>query len=524
MISRRTFTAIALASAVAFAGAAQAQTTLRVANMGEPASLDPHFVSGVWENRIVGELFLGLTAEAADASIIPGAAEKWTISPDGKTYTFTIRDHKWSDGQPVTAGDFEFALKRILSPDTPAKYASLLYTIRNAEKYKKKESTDLGVRAIDAKTLEIQLENPAPFFLAQLTHYTAYPLPKHVVEKFGNDWIKPGNMVGNGPYVVTEWQANAQIKATKNKNFYDAANVKIDNVVWFPGEDRAAAARRFRANEIDWSTDFASDQIEQLRKDLPKETRIAPYLGIYYYVINTAKKPFDDKRVRQALAMAVDRSAITDQVLRTGELPGYSFVPPGVDNYGEPAYAQFKGMTQAERKARATQLMAQAGFTPQNPLKLTISYNTSENHKNIAIAVQSLWKDIGVQADIANAEVAVHYNNMTAGTFDVGRAGWIADYNDAQNFLYLMQSTTGAQNYAKYNSPAFDKLMDEAARTSDLKNRAAVLKQAEAIVMDDMPNIPIYYYVSKDLVSTKLAGYADNTKNIHRLRWMNLSN
>jgi oligopeptide transport system substrate-binding protein len=525
MLWKRTLAALAITGAIAFTTAAHAQTTLRSANMGEPASLDPHFISGVWENRITGDLFLGLTTESAEGKVIPGAAEKWSISPDGKTYTFTIRDHKWSDGQPVTAGDFDYALHRILAPETPAKYASLLYPILNAEKFKKGETKELGVRAVDAKTLQITLANPTPFFLALLTHYTAFPVPKHVVEKFGKDWVKPGNFVSNGAYVMTEWQANDHIKAIKNANFYDAANVKIDNILWYPGEDRAAAARRFRAGEIDMATDFASDQLDQLRRDLPKETRISPYLGIYYYAFNTQKKPFDDKRVRQALSMAIDRSVITDLVLKSGELPGWSFVPPGTDNYtAEPAYVSFKNMTQADRDKRAKELMTQAGFTTDKPLKLTIAYNTSENHKLIAIAIQSMWKAVGVQAELFNTEVAVHYNNMQQGNFDVGRAGWIADYNDPQNFLYLMQTSTGPINYAHYSNADYDKLMDEAARTTDLEVRADLMKKAEAIAMEELPNIPIYYYVSKNLVSSKLNGWVANTKDIHRTRWMSFAN
>jgi len=501
---------------------APAQSTLRVANMGEPESLDPHFVSGTWENRIIGDLFLGLTTEAADGSVIAGAAERWAISEDGRVYTFKIRSHKWSDGQPVTAADFEFALRRILAPETTAKYASLLYPIKNAEKFKKNETKELGVKTLGTDTLEVTLENPTPYFLAQLTHYTAFPVPKHAVEKHGKDWIKPGNFVSNGAYVMTEWTPSSHVKAIKNPNFYDAANVKIEAVIWYPGEDRAAATKRFRAGEIEVATDFASDQIELLKKEIPKETRISPYLGIYYFAFNTAKKPFDDVRVRQALSMAIDREAITDKVLKTGEIAAYSFVPPGTDNYGEPAYVAFKGQAYDANKKKAIELLTTAGYGPGKPLKLTIAYNTSENHKKICIALAAMWKELGVESELFNTEVKVHYNNLNEGAFEVGRAGWIADYNDPQNFLFLMQTSSGKLNYAKYSSPEFDKLMDEANRTVDLKKRAAIMREAEAISMRDLPNIPIYYYVSKNLVSPKVKGWIDNTKDIHRTRWLSL--
>jgi oligopeptide transport system substrate-binding protein len=516
-------TAIATVALAWGSGAALAAGELRIANSGEPDTLDPHHVEGVWENRIIGDMLMGLTTEAADGSVIPGAAESWEVSDDGTVYTFELRDHTWSDGTPVSADDFVFGLQRILDPDEAAEYASLLYTIKNAKALNEGaiEGMDqLGVRALAPKTLEITLEAPTPYFIEQLTHYTAFPVPKHKVEELGDDWIKPGNIVGNGAYTVVEWLPNTHVKAQKNEAFYDAQNVAIDTVYFFPAEERNAATKRFRAGEIDVQYDFASEQIDWLRENLPEETRIAPWLGIYYYAINTRQAPFDQPALRRALAMAIDREAITDKVLRTGEIPAYSFVPPGTGNYGEPAYVSWKGTPYAERLAQAKELMAAAGFGPDNPLQLTLRYNTSENHKKIAIAVAAMWKALGVQTELFNAEVKVHYNDIQEGNFQVARAGWIADYNDAQNFLYLMDSATGVLNYAGYASEEFDRLMREASATADLKQRAALLHQAEAVAMADMPNIPINYYVSKNLVAQHVKGWVDNTKDIHRTRWL----
>ncbi len=257
--------ALCLASASALAAG-----ELRIANAGEPDSLDPHHVSGTWENRIVGDMFMGLTTEAADGSVIPGAAESWTVSDDGTVYTFKLRDHTWSDGVPVTADDFVFALRRILDPATAAEYASLLYTIKNAKPLNEgamQGMDQLGVRALDPKTLEITLEGPTPYFIEQLTHYTAFPLPKHKVEALGDDWVKPGNIVGNGPYTVVEWVPNTYVKSVKNAKFYDADNVSIDTVTFYPAEERNAATKRFRAGEIDVQYDFASDQIDWLKAE-----------------------------------------------------------------------------------------------------------------------------------------------------------------------------------------------------------------------------------------------------------------
>jgi oligopeptide transport system substrate-binding protein len=524
--ARRTLIGVGLASAIVLGGGGTFASELRIANSGEPDTLDPHHASGVWENRIIGDMFLGLTTEAADGSVIPGAAESWEVSDDGTVYTFKLRDHTWSDGEAVTAQDFVFALRRILDPATAAEYASILYPIKNAQALNEgaiEGMEQLGVRAVDDRTLEVTLESPTSYFIEQLTHYTAFPLPQHKVEELGEDWVKPGNIVGNGPYVVTDWLPNTQVTAQKNEKFYDAANVSIDTVIYYPAEERNAATKRFRAGEVDIQYDFASEQIDWLKENLPEETHIHPWLGVYYYPFNVRKPPFDNQPLRQALAMAIDRVAITDKVLKTGELPGYSFVPPGTGQYGEPSYVDWKDVPYEERVAQAKELMAEAGYGADNPLRITLKYNTSENHKKIAIAIAAMWKQLGVQTELFNSEVKVHYNDMQEGSFEVARAGWIADYNDPQNFLYLMESSAGPLNYAGYSNEEYDRLMKEAAATPDQARRNELMHEAEAIAMEDLPNIPIYYYVSKDLVAKVVEGWVDNTKGIHRTRYLSVS-
>ena len=498
--------------------------TLRVASMGEPASLDPHKVSGTWENYVVGDMFIGLTTENPKAEPIPGVAESWTISEDGKTYTFKLRESSWSDGTPMTAHDFVFSMQRILDPATAAEYASLLYIIEGAEAVNKGEAKpeSLSVKAIDDQTLEIKLTGPAPYFLALLTHYTAYPVPKHVIEKVGKEWTKPQNMVVNGPYKLVEWIPNTHVKLTKNDKYWDAASLALDNITFYTQEDRAAVQKRFRAGEIDVAMDFASDQIEWLRKNMPKETRIAPYMGVYYYPINSSVEPFTDVRIRNALSMAINREAIVDKVLKTGELAAYSFVPPGVAYYEQPSEVEWKDIPYGERVKKAKELLAEAGYGPDNPLEFTLRYNTSENHKRIAVAVVSMWKAIGVKAELFNSEVKVHYADLKQGDFQVARAGWIADYNDAQNFLYLLETRTGANNYGRYSNPEFDQLMLDAEVTSDLQKRSQMMRKAEALAMRDQPVIPIYHYVSKNLVSQNVVGFVDNPQDIHRWRYVSL--
>lgn len=522
--------AVALASALILGSAvsAQAEQVLHRGNAAEPGTLDPHKASGTWENNILGDLFLGLTTEAADGSIIPGAAESWTVSDDGKTYTFKLRaGATWSDGEPVTADDFVYGLQRILNPAFAAEYAWILYVIENAEAVNngtEPDVTKIGARAVDANTLEIKLAAPAPYFIAQLTHYTAFPVPQHSIEKLGDDWLKAGNMVSNGAYTLAEWVPNSHIRAVKNPNFYDAANVQIDSVYYYPTEDQEAALQRFRAGELDTVDDFASESIDLLRKELPDETRISPYLGIYYYVFNTKQDAFNDVRVRQALSLAINREAITDQVLKTGEIAAYSFVPPGTENYAGPSYVSWKDTPYAERVEQAKALLAEAGYGPDKPLKFQLRYNTSANHERIAIAAQAMWKSIGVEAELFNSETAVHYNDLEAGIFDVARAAWIADYNDAQTFLGLLETRAGAQNYGRYSNAEYDALMEKASGLADLEERGQLMAEAEAIAMEEQPVAPIYYYVSKDLVSKRVDGWVDNVFNIHRSRWISLTN
>ena len=457
-----------------------------------------------------------MTEDIAGNPIL-GAAESWSVSADGTVYTFTLRkDGFWSDGVPVTSEDFVFGMRRILAPETAAAYASILYPIKNAEALNSGTLAgmeNLGVQAIDDYTLQITLENPTPYFITQLAHLTSYPVPKHVVEALGDDWVKPGNIVSNGAFVLAEWSPQSHIKAVKNPMFFDADNVKIEIVFYYPTEDRSAALRRFRAGELHMNQDFPADQMDWLRENLPVETRIAPYLGIYYYAVNLMNAPLDQTAIRQALSMAIDRETIVDYVMRTGEVAAYSFVPPGVGNYGDPVQSDWAGLPMEERTTTARALLAQAGFGD----------NTSENHKKVAIAVTAMWQTIGVRATLFNTEVAVHYNDLQEGNFQIGRAGWIADYNDAQNFLFLNQTSTQALNYARYSNPEFDRLMELAAVTADLKIREGYLKQAEALIARDQPLIPIYYYASKNLVSQLVTGYQDAANSIHRSRWLQVA-
>lgn len=518
--------ALAAAALVLSVAQAAAQVVFHRGNNADPETLDLHKTSTVYEANVLRDLYEGLVIVDGKGKLMLGMAESWTISPDGKVYTFKLRDAKWSNGDPVKAQDFVFSYRRIMNPETGAKYAKILYPIANAEKINKGEEKDiskLGARAIDDKTLELSLEASTPYFLDLLTHQTGLPVHPGSVEKHGNTFTKPENWVSNGAYVLKEWTPGAHIRVEKNKAFYDAANVKIDVVMFYPTKDSSAAVRRFEAGELHSNDDIPADQTKALKAKFGDQVKLAPYLGIYYLAVNTSKAPFNDVRVRQALSMAIDREFIAEQIWGSTMQPGYSFVPPGIGNYGEPAYADYKSMSPIDREAKAKDLLKAAGFGPGKPLKVEIRYNMTENNKSTVVAVADQWKQIGVETSFINTDAKTHFAHLRdGGDFDVARAGWIGDYSDPQNFLFLVESDNTGFNYAKYKNAEFDALMKRAAAETNLEARAKILFDAETIFMRDLPYIPIMYYGSKALVSSKVEGWHTNLKDVHPSRFLSI--
>ncbi len=502
---------------------ADAQVVLRRGNQSEPDTLDPQKSSALWSNNIIGDLFLGLTTESADGRTVPGVAARWEVSDDALTYIFYLReDVLWSDGSPVTADDFVYAYRRLLNPETAAQYASVLYILVNGEAVGtgKADPETLGVRALDDHTLELKLVSPTPYLLQLLTHAATYPVPRQSIDKYGNEWTRPGNIVSNGPFILADWKPQSYVRLEKNPDFYDAENVRIDEVYFYPTEDSSSSFKKFRAGELDVDTQFPARQLDWIKQNMPDEVRIAPWLGTYFYAFNTRKYPFNDRRVRLALSMAIERELITEKLLNFGVVPAWNLVPPGIENYGTGAKSYFHNWPSDKRVAEGKRLMSEAGFGPDNPLEVTISYNTSQDHKKIALAIAHGWKRLGVVTRLLNVEAKVQYANMRVGDFEVGRAGWIADFNDPKNFLFLMDSATGAMNYSKYNNPAYDALLGKASMTLDLEKRAAILQEAEQVAMDDQPLIPIYFYVSRNMVKPYVRGWIDNITDRHRTRYL----
>jgi oligopeptide transport system substrate-binding protein len=507
--------------------AASAQMVYNRGNPGDPETLDPQKTSTVVESDILYDLMEGLVTYDAKANIVPGVAESWTANDDGTAYTFKLRPNaKWSNGDPVTAGDFVFTFQRLMNPETGAKYANILYTIKNGEKVNKGQAKveELGVKAIDDKTLEIKLESPTPYFIAQLAHQTGLPIHPASVQKYGKDFVKPENWVSNGPFTLKSFTPNDKIVAVKNPNYRDAANVKIDQVNIFPIEDRAAGLRRFQAGEIHTFNDVPTDQIKFIRETLKDKFKVAPYLGTYYFVFNSKKPPFDDVRIRQALSMVIDRDFLAEDIWGGTMIPAYSFVPPGIGNYGEPAAVSWKDMSPIDREEKAKALLKEAGYGPGGKkLTVEIRYNTSENHKNTSVALANMWKPFNVDVKFVNTDLKTHYALLRdKGDFDVARAGWIADYSDPQNFLFLGESDNNGLNYANYSNPQFDALMKQAAKTTDLTARAKILRDAEQIFVNDQAYLPLLFYGSKNLVSDKVVGFESNTLDRHLSRYLTI--
>ena len=503
-----------LPTLLALAFSAQAETVFRRANGSEPKSIDPQLASESAGSAVIYDNFEGLASAAADGTIIPGVAEKWEVSADGKTYTFHLRDNaKWSDGSPVTAADFVYAWQRAVNPASGGEYAFILYPVKNAEAIAtgaEKDLNALGIKALDERTLQVELNAPTPYFISLLTHYTSYPVPQKAIEQHGDKWTQPGNIVTNGAYRVSEWKPQALLAAEKSPTYWNHEQVAIDKVIYYPIESESSAFARYRAGEVDYVESLSPESLETAKKDYAAELHIDPYLSTYWYGFNLTKPPFKDNlKLREALTIAIDRQAIVDKITKAGQIPAYSVVPPATNNSAPylPDYAKLDRQTQIER-ARA--LYAEAGYSKDKPLKVTITYNTSDAHKKIAVAVAAMWKQVlGVQAELENQEWKVMLSNLNQKNVEVYRYAWIGDYNDPYTFLEIFQQNA-SMNHSGFADPAYDAALKTAAGTLDLPTRAQQLQEAEKIVTDNYAVAPIYHYVTVRLLKPYVKGYEPN--------------
>lgn len=523
---------VCLLLAVAGAGPAAgqelaAEQVLRRGNGAEPSTLDPHKVTGVAGSNILRDLFEGLVAEAPDGELVPGAAGSWEIGGDGRVYTFHLRPGaRWSNGDPVTAEDFVYAFRRGVDPATASQYAFILSPIANAEAITAGELDEvdkLGVEAVDARTLRVTLKAPTPYFLGMLTHTMAYPVHRASLERHGDRFTRPGHLVGNGAYRLVEWSPQSRIVLRKNPHYRAAGEVTVSEVRYYPTEDGNTELRRYRAGELDVTAGVPLDQIDWVKRNLPDEHRVAPYLGTYYYVFNLERPPFrDSPGLRRALALAIDREILTDKIARGGQIPAYGWVPPDVRGYQRQRMPEAR-LSQEERVARARRLYAEAGYSERDPLEVEILYNTSEGHKKLAVAIAAMWRQaLGVRTTLRNEEWKVYLSTRQQGRFRIARAGWIGDYDDANSFLELLRSDSGI-NDAGYANEAYDRLLKRASLAGRGAERQELLQRAERLLLEDLPILPVYHYVSQRLVKPYVLGWEANVLDHHATRHLALA-
>ena len=480
-------------------------------NGSEPQSLDPHKIEGVPESNISHDLFEGLLVSDLNGHPIPGVAEKWE-NKDFKVWTFHLRkDAKWSNGDPVTAQDFVYSWQRVSDPKTASPYASYLQYghIVNIDDVLtgKKPITDLGVKAIDDHTLEVTLSEPVPYFYKLLVHPTTSPVPKAVIEKYGDKWTQPANIVTNGAYKLTDWVVNERIVMERNPNYWNNAKTVINKVTYLPISSEVTDVNRYRSGEIDMTyNQLPIELFQKLKKETPKELHVDPYLCTYYYEINNQKAPFTDVRVRTALKLGLDRDIIVNKVKSQGDLPAYGFTPPYTDG-AKLTKPEWFTWTQEKRNAEAKKLLAEAGYTADKPLTFNLLYNTSDLHKKLAIAAAAIWrKNLGVNVKLENQEWKTFLDTRHQATFDVARAGWCADYNEPTSFLNMMVSNSSS-NTSHYKSPAFDKIIADTLKVTNEEQRSELYNKAEQQLDKDSVIVPVFYYVSPRLVKPWVGGY-----------------
>ncbi|MBI1732666.1 MAG: peptide ABC transporter substrate-binding protein [Gammaproteobacteria bacterium] len=500
--------------------ASQRTGILHFGNGDEPQDLDPHTVTGIPETHILMALFEGLVAkDPTDLGIRPGVAERWTLSEDQKTYTFHLRpDARWSNGEPVTAGDFVWSWRRALQPALGNLYAYMFYSIRGAAAFHAGRIVDfsrVGVRALDERTLEIQLIRPVPYFLQLLDHHSFYPINPRVIERFGatdergTRWTRPGNFVGNGAFALDEWQLNRLLTLKRNVHYWDAARVRLDGIRFYPISSASTEERMFRAGQLHVIDRVPAEKIAVYRDEDPAALRITPFLGSYFYRFNVTVKPLDDPRVRRALALCIDRKQIVERITRGGQIPAGFLTPPETAGYVPPA-----GIPYDPETARA--LMAAAGFPGGSGFpELELQFNTDELHRKIATVIQQMWRrELGVHVALTSQDWKVQQSRESHLQYHISRGSWIGDYVDPTTFLDLFRGD-GGNNRTGWNNARYDALLDAAARATDDTRRRALLRQAEQVLLDEAPILPLYIYTQVRLVSPRLCGWHPNLLDQH---------
>jgi len=499
------------------------QSVLRRGNGGEPQTLDPALAEDVHAFAVLSDLYEGLIVEAGDASLLPGVAERWEVSPDGDQYTFYLRqDAVWSNGTPVTSQQFVAAFRRVIAPGTISSYAFLFEPIANyhAVIAGQLPPEELGIRAIDERTLVIELTSPAQHFPGILAMPIAYPLYPGNGD-VGRRFRDPDLFVGNGPYLIQSWSIGEKIRLEKNPNYRNASAIQIQAVEFFPIANPNTELNMYRAGELDMTWTVPTEHIAELRETHVDTLRIAPSLALYYLAFDLSEPPFDDVRLRQALTMAIDRQILVD-VLGRGEQAAFGLVPPGVANYDAARYT-WQFMAAEERQTIARDLFGQAGYDEGHSLQLRLTYDTGDIHETVALAVTSMWREVlGIDVELQKKEWKYFLATRDdRSAWQIMRFAWSGDYNDASAFTDIFRSDS-EQNLPGYLNPVYDRLLDEASGHINLDDRAEKMKAAESELLNDYPIAPLYFYVSKHLVSDRVKNFENNILDRHPTQFLRL--
>jgi oligopeptide transport system substrate-binding protein len=495
----------------------------------EPQFLDPGKATGIPEFTVLLNLFDGLTRYDATNTIMPSIAEKWDIDTTNTKYTFYLKKGlKWSNGDPLTAKDFEFAWKRALSPELASEYAYQLWYLKNGEAYntgKIKDSETVGVKATDDYTLSVELTSPTPYFLSLLTFTTYLPVDKKVVEA-NPDWAKSAqDFVSNGPFVMKDWIPQDKIIIEKNPNYWDSSKVRITKITLTMVTSGTTELAMFESDQLDFAVNPPPVEFERLKKE--NKLTIEPYIGTYYYMFNTTKPPFNDIKVRRALTLAIDRKSIVDNITKGGQIPALAFVPFGIkDANSDKEFRDEGGNFYTDNNFdEAKGLLAEAGYPDGKGFpKFKLLYNTNEVHQTIAQAIQQMWKEkLGIECELTNQEWQVYLDNRDKLNFDIARAGWIGDYADPNTFLDLFMSGSG-NNDTGWTNKNYDELITKAKTANDYLLRMTDLHQAESILMDNLPIMPIYFYTRPVLVKPWLKGYIASSLGYTDFKWAYIEN
>ncbi|MBM4231959.1 MAG: peptide ABC transporter substrate-binding protein [Gammaproteobacteria bacterium] len=500
---------------------AQAGGILRTGHPGEPDSLDPHTSVAAPALIVQNDLFESLLTLDARGRPVPGAAHRYTVSADGRLYTFILRqDLMYSDGRPITAADFVWSIRRLADPATAStSLAGWIDLLENGRAILRGESSPntLGVDAPDERTVRIRLNAAAPWFPSIAAFPVFAPLPRHVIERYGRAWTRPENMVVNGPFLLESWTPGQAVRVRKNPRFHAAASVRLDGVEYLSVSDQNTGVRLFLDGRLDAVTNFPPEKLDDLRRTRPNELRLAPSLGVTTYVFNHRLPKFRDPRVREALSIAVDRRMLTSKIVRAGDQPALGVVAPSIS-----ALPQSGSLRDKAQLDRARALLHAAGYTSARPLEVELLYHTSEEHKKVAVAIAAMWQAAGVRVTLRNAERQVVEAATRQGDFEIVRAAWFSPYPDASGFFAYLRKGSPS-NGGAYENLQFEDTLERTASTVDLAERRRLQRRAEDILQRDHAVIPLYHIVSRRLVAQRVVGWQnDSLSAIRPARWLDL--